>query len=138
MTRRAILIAGPTASGKSALAVRLAQRHDGVVINADSMQVYRDLEILTARPDAAVIPPASLDVIVVPGVAFDRSGARLGRGGGYYDGFLAGLPGSRPVRVALAFDAQIVEGVPMEAHDQRVHVIVTPTEVIAGAPRGSG
>ena len=50
MTRRAILIAGPTASGKSALAVRLAQRHDGVVINADSMQVYRNLEILTARP----------------------------------------------------------------------------------------
>ena len=45
-----ILIAGPTASGKSALALALAQRLDGVVINADSMQVYRDLRILTARP----------------------------------------------------------------------------------------
>lgn len=50
MTRRAILIAGPTASGKSALAVRIARRIGGVVINADSMQVYRDLRILTARP----------------------------------------------------------------------------------------
>ncbi len=47
---RAILIAGPTASGKSALAVRLARERHGVVINADSMQVYRDLRILTARP----------------------------------------------------------------------------------------
>lgn len=47
---RAILIAGPTASGKSALAVALARERHGVVINADSMQVYRDLRILTARP----------------------------------------------------------------------------------------
>jgi tRNA dimethylallyltransferase len=46
----AILIAGPTASGKSALALRLAERLGGVVINADSMQVYRDLRIITARP----------------------------------------------------------------------------------------
>jgi len=48
-----ILIAGPTASGKSALALALAERLDGVVVNADSMQVYRELRILTARPTAA-------------------------------------------------------------------------------------
>jgi tRNA dimethylallyltransferase len=48
--KRAVLIAGPTASGKSALAMRLAERLNGVVINADSMQVYRDLRIITARP----------------------------------------------------------------------------------------
>jgi len=46
----AILLAGPTASGKSALALALAERHGGVVINADSMQVYRDLALITARP----------------------------------------------------------------------------------------
>jgi tRNA dimethylallyltransferase len=46
----AVLIAGPTASGKSALALELAQKTGGVVINADSMQVYRDLRIITARP----------------------------------------------------------------------------------------
>jgi tRNA dimethylallyltransferase len=45
-----VLIAGPTASGKSALALELAQNQGGVVINADSMQVYRDLRVLTARP----------------------------------------------------------------------------------------
>ena len=48
-----MLIAGPTASGKSALALELARRLDGVVINADSMQVYRDLRIITARPTPA-------------------------------------------------------------------------------------
>jgi tRNA dimethylallyltransferase len=49
---RAILIAGPTASGKSALALKLARERDGVIINADSMQVYADLSVLTARPSS--------------------------------------------------------------------------------------
>ena len=47
---RPLLIMGPTASGKSALALALAERWDGEIINADSMQVYRDLRVLTARP----------------------------------------------------------------------------------------
>ena len=47
---RVILIAGPTASGKSALALSLAREFGGAVVNADSMQVYRDLRVLTARP----------------------------------------------------------------------------------------
>jgi len=54
-----VLIAGPTASGKSALALELAQKVGGVVINADSMQVYRDLRIITARPsrqEEALVP----------------------------------------------------------------------------------
>ena len=49
----AVLIAGPTASGKSALALQAAAKHRGVIINADSMQVYRDLRVITARPSAA-------------------------------------------------------------------------------------
>jgi tRNA dimethylallyltransferase len=49
---KAVLIAGPTASGKSRLALELALRHDGLVVNADSMQVYSELSILTARPTA--------------------------------------------------------------------------------------
>ncbi len=57
--RRALIVAGPTCSGKSALALALAQRLGGTVINADSMQVYRELRILTARPtpeDEALAP----------------------------------------------------------------------------------
>jgi tRNA dimethylallyltransferase len=56
---KAVLIAGPTASGKSALALEFAQRTGGIVINTDSMQVYRDLHILTARPtrqEEALVP----------------------------------------------------------------------------------
>lgn len=49
---QAILIAGPTASGKSALALKLARERNGIIINADSMQVYADLSMLTARPSA--------------------------------------------------------------------------------------
>jgi tRNA dimethylallyltransferase len=59
MNDKAVLIAGPTASGKSALAVELAEAGNGVVINTDSMQVYRDLRVLTARPtreDEARVP----------------------------------------------------------------------------------
>ncbi len=54
-----VLIAGPTASGKSALALKLAAERNGVIINADSMQVYRELRIVTARPsvaDEATVP----------------------------------------------------------------------------------
>lgn len=51
--KQSILIAGPTASGKSAFALMLAKKLDGVIINADSMQVYRDLRVLTARPSEA-------------------------------------------------------------------------------------
>jgi tRNA dimethylallyltransferase len=59
MNDKAVLIAGPTASGKSALAIELAEAGNGVVINTDSMQVYRDLRVLTARPtreDEARVP----------------------------------------------------------------------------------
>ena len=48
-----VIVAGPTASGKSALALALAEAYGGTVINADALQAYRDLRILTARPDAA-------------------------------------------------------------------------------------
>jgi len=51
--KRALLIAGPTASGKSAVALRLAERFGGTIVNADAMQVYADLRVLTARPSAA-------------------------------------------------------------------------------------
>lgn len=56
--KRAVLIAGPTASGKSAMALRLAEEYDGVIVNADSMQVYDGLNILTARPGADALAQA--------------------------------------------------------------------------------
>ncbi len=58
LTRTVVIVAGPTASGKSACALALAERLGGVVINADSMQVYRELEVLTARPGPEVLARA--------------------------------------------------------------------------------
>ncbi|MDD5762367.1 MAG: 5-formyltetrahydrofolate cyclo-ligase [bacterium] len=69
------------------------------------------------------------NIVVVPGLAFDRRGNRLGHGFGYYDRFLAGLPGSVP-RVGLAFEGQLVPEVPVDAWDVPVHALVTEEGVI--------
>jgi 5-formyltetrahydrofolate cyclo-ligase len=65
-----------------------------------------------------------LDLILVPGVAFDLSGRRLGRGKGFYDRLLATVSGTR---CGVAFDEQIVGEVPAAPHDQCVNCILTPT-----------
>ncbi len=73
--------------------------------------------------------PASIGLVVVPGLAFDRSGARLGRGKGYYDRFLARLrPGT--LSVALAFECQIFAEIPCEPYDKRVDMIITEDRVL--------
>ncbi|HEY1785107.1 MAG TPA: 5-formyltetrahydrofolate cyclo-ligase [Pirellulales bacterium] len=65
-----------------------------------------------------------VDLIVVPGVAFDRDGARLGHGLGYYDKLLSGARAETP-RVALAFECQIFPTLPTAPHDVPMHIIVT-------------
>ena len=71
---------------------------------------------LEPPPSAPSLPVHAIDLAVVPGVAFDARGGRLGRGRGHYD---ATLPLLRPdaARVGLAFDAQVVDRVPTEPHD---------------------
>lgn len=75
------------------------------------------------------VPVAELDVILVPGLAFTRAGSRLGRGGGYYDRLLA-RPECRARRIAVAFEMQIINDIPCEAHDQRVAQIITESGLI--------
>lgn len=95
------------------------------------------------REPAADAPPAALDdlsAIVVPAVAFDVLGYRLGFGGGYYDALLARCSTFVPT-IGVAFDEQIVERLPSEGHDRPVSVVVTPTRVIRpanGDPGGAG
>jgi 5-formyltetrahydrofolate cyclo-ligase len=80
-------------------------------------------------PEAPEVPLAAIDLVVVPGVAFDPEGRRLGRGRGHYDATLAALPRSTP-RVGLAFEAQIVARVPSEAHDAALDAVVTEGRLI--------
>jgi 5-formyltetrahydrofolate cyclo-ligase len=70
---------------------------------------------------------AEADVVIVPGVAFDGSGGRLGRGGGSYDRALAAV---RVPVVGLAYDTEVVDAVPVEPHDARADVVVTPARVL--------
>ena len=72
-------------------------------------------------------PPDDIDLIVIPGIAFDAKGNRLGYGHGYYDKFLAK---TKAFKVALAYDLQLVPSIPNESHDIPVDVIVTETKTI--------
>lgn len=73
------------------------------------------------------VPPEDIDLVVVPGVGFDRSGGRIGYGKGYYDRF---LKQARCPRVALAFELQMVDTVYCETWDEKMDMIVTEKEVI--------
>lgn len=79
------------------------------------------------EPDPAHCPAAFADdarIVLVPGLAFTAEGGRLGRGRGYYDRLLAGLP-SKILRVGICFARQIVPSLPAEAHDQPVDIVLT-------------
>ena len=70
-----------------------------------------------------------IDLIIIPGAAFDVSGNRLGYGAGFYDRLLAGMKNKIPV-IAPAYEEQIIENIPSEPHDVRVDKIVTDMRVI--------
>ena len=109
-------LAIPVVHGDSLAAVELPD---------DPTQLRRGrFGILEPPETQAVIPPEEIDYIMVPGVAFDYRGGRLGFGKGYYDRFLRQLPATT-YRCGLAFGIQIVPCVPQALHDVCMHGIVT-------------
>jgi 5-formyltetrahydrofolate cyclo-ligase len=76
-------------------------------------------------PTTLEIKPCDLDLIVVPGVAFDKKGFRLGHGVGYYDRFLAV---TNTFKLGLAYDFQLVDELPIDPHDIAIDAILTPSE----------
>jgi 5-formyltetrahydrofolate cyclo-ligase len=79
--------------------------------------------------DGQLIPPGELDLVFVPGLAFDEQGNRLGRGQGFYDRFLS-QPAFAGVSCAVAFEEQVLPAVPHEEHDVRVRMLVTDRRVL--------
>ena len=75
-------------------------------------------------------PPfeGNIDVIIVPAVAFDKQGNRLGRGGGYYDRFLKKQ--THATIIGVGYDFQLVDEVPVRKHDQKMHRIILPSQTI--------
>jgi 5-formyltetrahydrofolate cyclo-ligase len=129
------LLAGLWARGVS---VTLPRIEDGDL----RVRTYADGDPLTATSFGAMEPargaevdPADLDVIVTPGVAFDRQGRRIGYGGGFYDRLFPRAP--RAARIAIAFDLQVVDvPLPAAAFDLPVHAIVTETAVLRAPAAG--
>ncbi|MBQ3849741.1 MAG: 5-formyltetrahydrofolate cyclo-ligase [Clostridia bacterium] len=76
---------------------------------------------------AQEIEAEELDAILLPAIGFDRNGYRLGQGGGYYDRLLAKTD---CLRIAVGFNCQLMESIPVEDTDQRVDIVVTPDEIM--------
>jgi len=108
-TRKQIIL--PTVVGDDIIPVELT---------ADCEMVEGDFHILEPESHPYTGP---LDLIVVPGMAFDREGHRLGRGKGYYDRFLIKYPDVKTI--GICFDFQLLESVPAEPHDQVIGEILT-------------
>lgn len=81
---------------------------------------------------APLVPINAIDFVLMPGVAFDRSGNRLGYGRGYYDKLIAGS-NQAMATVAAAYSCQIIDKVPAGSRDQKVHRIITENEMISTA-----
>jgi len=91
--------------------------------------VYGILEPVPAH--AKKILPGQLDLIIVPGVAFDQSGGRLGYGGGFYDRFLTNYyTANCPPLVAPCFSEQMTDQIPLEKHDFRVNLVINDMEIV--------
>jgi 5-formyltetrahydrofolate cyclo-ligase len=103
------------------------------VIKGDDLEIflYEGEEKMVPGEKYGIPEPAGkkiedeslIDLVIVPGVAFDKQNNRLGRGAGYYDRILKRLPGSK--KTGLAFNFQIIDEIPVETHDIRMDEVIT-------------
>jgi 5-formyltetrahydrofolate cyclo-ligase len=130
------LIRQTIASGKQLVLPVVQSDRQGM-----ALYVIQDLEhdvapgyrgILEPQPQRTrVVAPEALELVLVPGVAFDQRGGRLGFGAGFYDRLLGRLPRDIPT-VGLAFDFQVIPWLPSQPHDIMLQAIVTESRVIWG------
>ena len=122
------LVTEALAGGKSVLLPRYSAGTDDYV-GAVIRECPGDLQpgefgILEPNPACPIFNLKQLDLALVPGIGFALNGARLGRGKGYYDRLLSGVPGWK---CGVAFDGQVTDEIPVEPHDVRLNCILTPT-----------
>lgn len=128
---RAALAAGKTvAAPRVDTASRMLELHALTDPARDLMRGHEGIP--EPLPHCPKVSYDAVDWVLVPGVAFDREGRRLGYGGGYYDRLLP-LLGRRAVRVAGAYELQVVERVPAAPHDLAVDAVVTESRAFACA-----
>lgn len=98
-----------------------------LVSNPNTDLISGKYGVLEPKAGSEVIPFSEIDCVLVPGLAFDSTGGRLGRGGGWFDRMLAEIRG---LRIGVAFSVQLVGNVPVESHDIRMDCLVTAEELI--------
>jgi 5-formyltetrahydrofolate cyclo-ligase len=138
-TAELVLLAA--SAGKRIAYPRIASGERRLAYAECACDLLVDGPLRTREPPSAapLVPLDELDLVVVPGVAFDARGRRLGRGRGYYDATLAALPRGA-ARVGLAFELQIVDAIPEEPHDAPLDAVVTEERILfpLTAPHGQG
>ena len=82
-----------------------------------------------SRLSSKVVSPSIIDAVIAPGLAFDRSGGRIGYGGGYFDWLFKQLP-DEALRLGVAYEFQIVDSIPQDSWDERVQAIFTENDTI--------
>lgn len=97
------------------------------ISNLDADLTPGRYDIRVPRDGCALVEPEQIDVIFLPGLAFDRAGNRLGRGAGFYDRYVNALKdsGHNPTLIGVCHHAQIVDSVPTDPHDHRVDRVIT-------------
>ena len=82
-----------------------------------------------SRSNSKVVSPSKIDAVIAPGLAFDRSGARIGFGGGYFDWTFKQLP-DEALRLGVAYEFQVWDSIPQDSWDERVQIIFTENDTI--------
>lgn len=116
------------ASGKRTAVPKVTGQHSMEFFYIDSMDELEPgyqgiLEPVTDRRAVVKNGDESAVLLIMPGAAFDRNGYRIGYGGGYYDAYLERYPDCR--RIAAAFELQMLENLPVKAHDRKVDAVIT-------------
>lgn len=113
--------------GKNVFVPKVISKEDGMI--AVKINSLDDLDtghygILEPKNYCLETNPSEIDLAVIPGLAFDLNGGRLGYGGGYYDRFLTLIKDSC-IKIALAYDFQVIDCVPMQENDIKIDGIIT-------------
>ena len=125
-------MAEATIAGKKKLVLPRCAPH-GILLPIEVHDLIQDIEpgtygIREPKLSLKVVEPSEIDLIIVPGSGFDLQGNRLGYGGGYYDRFFMLLNPLTP-RIALGFECQVIEQVPIDKHDAIMTMLITEKKV---------
>lgn len=109
------------------------QKNEMILMKVDNFKTDMKYgEKGTLEPDAdkcKIIPIEFIEIAIIPGIAFDEKGARIGSGNGFYDRLIPKLPVTTR-KVALAYESQLVQHIPMESNDKYVDIIITEDRII--------